>query len=114
MAPSPSVLSYRTTLTLFLGFVGTWWLLSHRSSLGGWQFEYPRDSANYGLTSQQCDAAFPNFYGDIESAVLSRKGNPIRLDELEIEDDKCLVRALIYDSEVSNRCCVDVSLEQVV
>ncbi|KAH0194606.1 hypothetical protein KCU70_g51, partial [Aureobasidium melanogenum] len=100
MAPSSSVLSYRTTLTLFLGFVGTWWLLSHGSSFGGWQFEYPRDSANYGLSSQQCDAAFPGFYGDIESAVLSRKGNPIRPDELEIEDDKCLVRALIYESEL--------------
>jgi len=99
MAPSPSVLSFRTVVALFFGFAGAWWLVLHTSSLGSWRYEYPRDALNYGLSSQQCDAAFPNFYGDIESAVASRRGNPIRLEELEIKDDQCLVRVLIYESE---------------
>jgi protein glucosyltransferase len=102
MAPSPSVLSFRTAVALLFGLAGAWWLILHTSSLGSWRFEYPRDALNYGLSSQQCDAAFPGFYGDIESAVASRRGNLIRLEELEIKDDQCLVRVLIYDSEVSH------------
>jgi len=62
-----------------------------------------RDALNYGLSSQQCDAAFPGFYEDIESAVASRIGDPVRLEELEIKDDQCMVRVLIYDSEASDR-----------
>jgi protein glucosyltransferase len=108
MAPSPSVLSFRTAVALFFGFAGAWWLVLHNSSLGSWKFEYPRDALNYGLSSQQCNAAFPGFYGDIESAVASRRGNPVRLEELEIKDDQCLVRVLIYDSEVRNRHNTDV------
>jgi protein glucosyltransferase len=103
MAPSPSVLSFRTAAALLFGFAGAWWLVLHTSSLGSWRFEYPRDALNYGLSSQQCDAAFPGFYGDIDTAVVSRRGNPISLEELEIKDDQCLVRVLIYDSEVRNR-----------
>lgn len=103
MAPSASVLSFKTAAALLFGFVGAWWLVAHTSSLGGWRYEYPRDAMNYGLSSRQCNAAFPDFYGDIESAVASRRDNPIRLEELEIKDDQCMVRVLIYDSEVSGR-----------
>jgi len=103
MSPSASVLSFKTAVALFFGFAGAWWLLIHTSSLGGWRYEFPRDALNYGLSSQQCDAAFPGFYGDIESAVASRMGDPIRLEELEIKDDQCMVRVLIYDSEVNDR-----------
>jgi hypothetical protein len=102
MAPSSSVLSFKTAVTLLFGFVGTWWLFVHTPSVRGWRYEFPRDASNYGLSSQQCDAAFPGFFGDIESAVASRKQDPIRLEELKIKDDQCLVRVLIYDSEVSD------------
>jgi hypothetical protein len=113
MAPSASVLSLKTAVALFFGFVGAWWLIVHTSSLRGWRYEFPRDASNYGLSSQQCDAAFPGFYGDIESAVASRKGDPIRLEELEIKDDQCLVRVLIYDSEVSDRDTTGVLLVSI-
>jgi len=96
-------MSLKSAFALFFGFIGAWWLIVHSSSLGGWRYEFPRDAMNYGLSSQQCDAAFPGFYGDIESAVASRRRDPVRLEELEIKDDQCLVRVLIYDSEVSDR-----------
>jgi protein glucosyltransferase len=108
MAPSSSVLSLKTAVALLFGFAGTWWLFVHTSSIGYWRYEFPRDASNYGLSSQQRDAAFPGFYGDIESAVTSRERVPIRLEELEIKDDQCLVRVLIYDSEVGNRHIIDV------
>jgi len=110
MSPSASVLSFKTAVALFLGFAGAWWLIVHTSSLGGWRYEFPRDALNYGLSSQQCDAAFPGFYGDIESAVASRMGDPIRLEELEIKDDQCMVRVLIYDSEVSDTSIIDIHI----
>lgn len=44
--------------------------------------------------------AFPDFYGDIQSAVASRHDDPISLHELEVQDDVCLVRVLIFDGEV--------------
>lgn len=108
MSPSASVLSFKTAVALFFGFAGAWWLVVHTSSLGGWRYEFPRDALNYGLSSQQCDAAFPGFYGDIESAVTSRKENLIRLEELEIKDDQCMARVLIYDSEVSDKSITDM------
>ena len=110
MAPSPSVLSFKTAVALFFGFVGAWWLVVHTSTLGGWRYEFPRDALNYGLSSHQCNAAFPGFYGDIESAVASRKGDPVRLEELEIKDDQCMVRVLIFDSEVSGRPTIGMCL----
>jgi hypothetical protein len=95
-------MSFKTAVALLFGFVGTWWLFVRTPSLRGWRYEFPRDASNYGLSPQQCDAAFPGFFGDIQSAVASRKQDPIRLEELEIKDDQCLVRVLIYDSEVSD------------
>lgn len=104
--------SFRTALVFLLSLLGTWWLLTlfntgpqlfhpASASLARWKYEFPRDAANYGLTPQQCDAAFPGFFGDIATSVASRQGNPVRLDELNIQEDHCLVRVLIYDAEVS-------------
>ncbi|KAL1296881.1 hypothetical protein AAFC00_004496 [Neodothiora populina] len=70
------------------------------SSSSTWVYKFPRDANHHGLSAEQCDAAFPGFYGDIESAVESRKNNPVTLNEIKIHDDKCLVRVLIYDSEI--------------
>lgn len=70
-----------------------------------WTYQFSRDANNNGLSQSQCRIAFPDFYKDIESAVASRRGNPVRLDELEIKDDLCLVRVLIFNAEVCLYSC---------
>jgi hypothetical protein len=104
-------LTWRMALALSLSILSIYWFMAKsqtaKSSFtttlsppSAWKYEFPRDANNYGLSSDQCDAAFPGFYGDIESAVASRKRDPVRLEELEIKDNQCLVRVLIYNSEV--------------
>lgn len=111
-------LTWRMAIALSLSLLSIYWFMTlsrttipqtARSSFTptatpayDWKYEFPRDANNYGFSQPQCDAAFPGFYGDIESAVASRKRDPVRLEELEIKDDKCLVRVLIYNSEVRN------------
>ncbi|KAH0019815.1 hypothetical protein KCU78_g6661, partial [Aureobasidium melanogenum] len=96
---------------LSLSLLGIYWFMTVPRSVKstftpvpalthGWKYEFPRDANNYGLSADQCDAAFPNFYSDIESAVALRKHNPVLQKELEIEEDHCLVRVLIYEAEL--------------
>lgn len=73
---------------------GTWGLL------GSWTYIFARDANYNGLSEEQCGIAFPGFYGDIDSAVSFRKGSPVQLHELKIQDDHCLLRVMIFNAEV--------------
>lgn len=43
---------------------------SHPSTdVGSWTFDWTRDGNNHGLSSGQCDAAFPDLYSEIDRAV---------------------------------------------
>lgn len=72
------------------------------SDLGdGWEFKYGRDDGNEGLGPEQCDAAFPGLFEDIDRAVKLRRKNHIRLEELSsMKTYKGMVRAMIYNGEV--------------
>ncbi|THV77933.1 hypothetical protein D6C97_05242 [Aureobasidium pullulans] len=111
MGYSQGPLSFRTALIFSVSLLGMYWfltvtnttrspLISDTTSPALWKYQYPRDANHYGLSAEQCDAAFPGFYGDIESALASRKDNPILKGELDVQEDHCLVRVLIYDAEI--------------
>ncbi|KAF2110169.1 glycosyl transferase family 90-domain-containing protein [Lophiotrema nucula] len=69
-----------------------------------WVFNYRRDANNYGLDEDQCQAAFPGLYEDIERARKFR-GRHNKVTEQELSSfrlSKGMVRAMIYDGEVSS------------
>lgn len=72
-----------------------------------WEFDYRRDATNYGLDDDQCTAAFPGLFEDIERAKNFRKGRglvtPTNLTDFELT--KGMVRALIYDGQVRLPLC---------
>ena len=61
------------------------------------------------MDEAQCDSAFPGQYEDIERAVKVRKrwGKVTEADLSSFDLTKGMVRAMVYDREVSN----DVALE---
>lgn len=72
------------------GFSGTW-DYSHRNNLM--------------FTEEQCDAAFPRLFEEIERATSNRARHKITKDELDrIEPKNGFIRAMIYDQQV---CALD-------
>ena len=79
-------------LNSFGGFDGTW--------------NSQRDSQNLLLSSDQCDAAFPGLYDEIDRMVASRREKKITLKELDDLDPEICdqvgghVKGYIYDHNV--------------
>lgn len=67
-----------------------------------WTFNYKKDRNNYALDNEQCSAAFPGQYEDIERAVKVRNkwGKVTENDLTSFDLTKGMVRAMIYDQEV--------------
>ena len=66
-----------------------------------WEFQYGRDDQNLGLTSDQCDSAFPGLFEDLSRAVTVHMENRILADDLDaIQLGPGMVRAMIFDGKV--------------
>ncbi|KAF2648468.1 hypothetical protein K491DRAFT_698892 [Lophiostoma macrostomum CBS 122681] len=67
-----------------------------------WHFMYPRDANEYGLSEEQCLAAFPGQYEDLERAKKwwLKKGRVQKSDLEGFELTKGMVRAMVYDGEL--------------
>jgi hypothetical protein len=68
-----------------------------------WQFDYARDSLNFGLTREQCNVAFPGYFEEVHRAVeaRSRRPNIVTVDELDaIEISRGMGRAMIVDGKL--------------
>jgi hypothetical protein len=80
-----------------------------------WLYNYKRDRNNYGLDEAQCDSAFPGQYEDIERAVKVRKrwGKVTEADLSSFDLTKGMVRAMVYDREVS-RCLGALQLARML
>lgn len=64
-------------------------------------WSYPRDRDNFLLTQDQCDAAFPELFVEIERARNERSSNPITFEEIDsIQPKNGYIRAMIYDQQV--------------
>jgi hypothetical protein len=69
----------------------------------GWAFDTQRDESNFGLDNEQCEAAFPNYYKEVDRAhdFFQKQGN-ITEDQVDIswrEDE--IVRVMIHSRQVS-------------
>lgn len=67
-----------------------------------WEFVVERDGGNHGLSGEQCRAAFPRLFVELEKSALLRRerGFSFRdMDSREVEDG--MVRAIIDRGEVS-------------
>lgn len=66
-----------------------------------WKYQYGRDDRNQGMHVEQCNAAFPGLFEDIDRAAKLPRQRPITALELaSIELSYGMVRAMIYDGEV--------------
>ncbi|KAK3107970.1 hypothetical protein LTR53_017947, partial [Teratosphaeriaceae sp. CCFEE 6253] len=67
-----------------------------------WEYNYKRDRRNYGLSEEQCLAAFPQLYKEVDRAIAWReKHGHIVEDELDVGwRGDGMVRALIHDSQL--------------
>lgn len=76
--------------------------LSQPGPADGWDFDAKRDAKNYGLSPEQCDAAFPKLWAELDRAVAHRKKiGKITPDEVKIGwKVDGIVRAMIYDRQV--------------
>jgi hypothetical protein len=68
-----------------------------------WTFDTQRDERNFGLNDAQCDAAFPDYYKEVDRAVayFKQQGN-ITEDRVDISwrlDE--IVRVMIHDRQVN-------------
>lgn len=67
-----------------------------------WEFTAARDARVYGLTTEQCDSAFPGLFAEIKRAVTYQKNTrQITPDDIDISwKENGAVRALIIDQQV--------------
>ena len=66
-----------------------------------WEFQVERDGENYDLTDEQCSAAFPKLYTEIDKAVARRKDKHITKEELDSRKWlNGMLRGMVYNGEV--------------
>ncbi|KUL89795.1 hypothetical protein ZTR_00463 [Talaromyces verruculosus] len=74
------------------------------TSAGEWQFNASRDANNYALNSEQCLAAFPKMFIEIDKSVAQRKetNNPITFKEIDSRKrlGQGMARAMIYKGDL--------------
>ncbi|KAL5357372.1 glycosyl transferase family 90-domain-containing protein [Aspergillus floccosus] len=66
-----------------------------------WEFEVQRDGDNHGLSDEQCRAAFPKLFVELDKSASFHEENPIRfqdLDGMAVEDG--MVRGIIENGEL--------------
>ncbi|KAF2157642.1 hypothetical protein K461DRAFT_264518 [Myriangium duriaei CBS 260.36] len=63
-------------------------------------YDYARHNRHHALSDDQCDAAFPHLFDVLDATAAVRKDSPIQPSEIQIDEDKCMVRVLIYEAEL--------------
>lgn len=68
-----------------------------------WEFQVEKDGNDHGLSEEQCRAAFPKLFVELEKSASFRENNPIQfkdVDRLTVEDG--MVRGIIDHGEVGS------------
>ncbi|KAK5123316.1 hypothetical protein LTR85_002747 [Meristemomyces frigidus] len=77
------------------------YIYSKPSKLTNWEYEWERDRNNHGLSSEQCDAAFPKLYDEVNRAVVHWKDRNISSASIELYDgNEAGVRVLFKDQQL--------------
>jgi hypothetical protein len=85
------------------------------SSHESWTFEVQRDAHNYGLTSEQCDSAFPGLFAEVDNAVRRRQSNHITQKELTRDQWPAgTVRVLVWEQQASSSLSQHLAATQEV
>ncbi|KAI9758252.1 MAG: hypothetical protein M4579_003111 [Chaenotheca gracillima] len=83
-----------------------------------WVYTYGRDDGDESLTPDQCGAAFPGLFEDVDRAVDRRSNDPITSQELaNLKMYKGMVRAMIYEGElyvIAVRCMGEDHRQKVI
>lgn len=76
------------------------------ANIGDWEFLASRDANNYALNSEQCLAAFPKLYQEVDNSAKQRKeaNNPITFKEIDSRKTlgQGMARAMIYKGDVGH------------
>ena len=76
---------------------------SSSGSSNSWTFDARRDGNNYGLTSDQCDSAFPGLFAEVDRVVQRRRENHITQEELTRDKWPAgTVRVLVWEQQVDS------------
>ena len=68
-----------------------------------WAFDWKRDGFKYGLSESQCDVAFPGLWQDLDTALDTRNGANVTMEELDDSmEGEGAIRCMILDGQVSH------------
>jgi hypothetical protein len=74
-------------------------------TVDNWEFDVNLDGGDYGLSDERCDAAFPDYYHEIERAVAWRKEQDLpNIEESQMDiswRNSEIMRLMIFDRQVS-------------
>jgi hypothetical protein len=105
------------TLSHRLGYLSLAHIRPLSSSVANqsWSFDTLRDANNYGLSSEQCDRAFPGLFDEIDRVVRQRRGKRITRAELTRDQWPAgTVRALIWEQQVCSNSFPDHDHQGIV
>lgn len=75
--------------------------LDPHASQHDWTYEPNRDADEYGLSIEQCDAAFPGLFQEIDYQIKERRKRPITEEELSRESWPAgTIRLMVYEGQV--------------
>lgn len=81
--------------------IGYDYIYSKPSQLGDWEYDWGRDRNSHALSAEQCDAAFPELYDDIDRAVGYWKDRNVTPDARELyEGNEAGVQILFKDQQL--------------
>jgi hypothetical protein len=72
----------------------------HRNLQRDWDFNADVHANVHTLSHEQCDSAFPKLYHSLDQAVSLRQGRKVHVQDIEIEEGRCMLRVMIYQGEV--------------
>lgn len=65
-----------------------------------WTFNSSIHSRIHTLNKEQCQSSFGDLLESVSAAAKRRGSHPIQLNDLDIEQGRCMLRALLFEGEV--------------
>lgn len=72
----------------------------HRNLQRDWDFNADVHANVHTLSHDQCDSAFPKLYHSLDQSVSLRQGRKVHIQDIEIDQGRCMLRVMVYEGEV--------------